>query len=300
MEAHGGRRTAPPAHRVDPRRPPDLTRRGRHRAGAHRGRRPHRASGALLAAVIAVSLSGLWVIGAVPAGANVVAGLLSPDSAPAAGVGIDPPRWRSAGDLERRSKPGSRGGRRQSLETRVQQDLRRPAQNLVQQQARKQARSQVQKRAQGRTRVPAWLADCQTEAGGSGAPNGQIPESRLCRLPGGFSLRGDAAEAWWRLAQRYESGLDESLCVTGGYRSLEAQRRLYAIKPGLAARPGTSNHGWGVAVDVCGGAQSFGTEEYRWLLANAREQGWVNPAWAQAGGTRPEPWHWEYVGSSGQ
>ncbi|MDQ6524924.1 M15 family metallopeptidase [Nocardioides sp. LHD-245] len=48
---------------------------------------------------------------------------------------------------------------------------------------------------------------------------------------------------------------------------------------------------------LCGGVASFGTDEYRWMTVNAPATGWVNPSWARAGGSRPEPWHWEYVGS---
>ena len=58
--------------------------------------------------------------------------------------------------------------------------------------------------------------------------------------------------------------------------------------------PGTSNHGWGQAVDLSGGIQSFGSAEFTWMQANAGKYGWKPPEWAQAGGSKPEPWHWEY------
>ena len=69
---------------------------------------------------------------------------------------------------------------------------------------------------------------------------------------------------------------------------------LYATKPNLAARPGTSNHGWGTALDLCGGIQDFGTAEHEWMFLNAPLYGWFHPAWAQRGGSRPEPWHFEF------
>ena len=87
-----------------------------------------------------------------------------------------------------------------------------------------------------------------------------------------------------------------ALCVTDSYRDYGAQVDVYQRKPELAAIPGTSNHGWGVAVDLCGGAQSFGTATYAWLKANAPRFGWHHPSWAEPGGSKPEPWHWEYVG----
>ena len=89
---------------------------------------------------------------------------------------------------------------------------------------------------------------------------------------------------------------DHPLCLTDSYRSYGAQVDVYGRKPHLAAVPGTSNHGLGLAVDLCGGVQTFGTAAYRWMKANAPAYGWVHPSWAEPGGSRPEPWHWEFVG----
>ncbi len=152
-------------------------------------------------------------------------------------------------------------------------------------------------RAESRTtnRMPPWLSRCRTVSQESTAPNGVIPDASLCELPDGFHLRGDAAAAWARLSVAYASRFEDQPCLTDGYRDLASQRRLYSVKPGLAARPGTSNHGWGVAVDLCGGVETFGTDQYVWMLENAGRFGWENPAWARSGGSRPEPWHWEYT-----
>ena len=49
------------------------------------------------------------------------------------------------------------------------------------------------------------------------------------------------------------------ICITDSYRTYASQVRLYGQKPALAAVPGTSNHGWGLAVDLCGGIEHFGT-----------------------------------------
>lgn len=126
-------------------------------------------------------------------------------------------------------------------------------------------------------------------------PNGQIPRSALCPLWGapGHLLRADAAYAFDRLAEAYASTFAEPICVTDSYRTLQSQVRLREQKPALAARPGTSNHGWGTAVDLCGGIERFGTPEHRWMQLNAPRFGWFNPGWAQQDGSKPEPWHWE-------
>ena len=62
-----------------------------------------------------------------------------------------------------------------------------------------------------------------------------------------------------------------------------------------AAVPGTSIHGWGRAIDFqdAGGYLRFGSAGYQWLQANAWRWGFVHPAWAEPGGSSPEPWHWE-------
>jgi hypothetical protein len=61
--------------------------------------------------------------------------------------------------------------------------------------------------------------------------------------------------------------------------------------------PGTSNHGWGLAVDLCGGIQTYNTPQYAWMVANAGRFGYLHPTWADPGNGREEPWHWEYAGS---
>ena len=129
-------------------------------------------------------------------------------------------------------------------------------------------------------------------------PNGQIPEAALCRLWGapGHLLRADAAYAFDALAEAYAAAFGSPLCVTDSYRTYASQVRLKASKPHLAATPGTSNHGWGTAVDLCGGIQRFGTAEHRWMQLNAPLFGWFNPSWAQQGGSKPEAWHWEFGG----
>ncbi len=128
-----------------------------------------------------------------------------------------------------------------------------------------------------------------------GYPNGFIPATALCPIGvGNHLLRCDAAASFGALNQAYAARFGAPLCVTDSYRTFDAQVRLYAQKPALAAVPGTSNHGWGLALDLCGGAQSFGSPRYAWLRGNAPSFGWVNPEWAWPGRGREEPWHWEF------
>lgn len=84
--------------------------------------------------------------------------------------------------------------------------------------------------------------------------NGQLPPEELAPIAQG-QLRKDAAAAWNAMnVEARASGLQ--IIPTGSmssYRTLEQQKILYGrYKAGgnLAAVPGTSNHGWGIAVDV--------------------------------------------------
>lgn len=146
---------------------------------------------------------------------------------------------------------------------------------------------------------PTWLRKC-TARGADKArshSNGQVPSTELCPLPvSRHLLHADAARGWWQLNRAFARRFGSGSCVTDSYRSYEAQAAVYGAKPGLAAVPGTSNHGWGVAMDLCGGVESYASPQHLWLAGHGAKYGWVNPSWAQVGGSRPEPWHWEFVG----
>ncbi|TFV52574.1 hydrolase [Blastococcus sp. TF02A-35] len=128
-----------------------------------------------------------------------------------------------------------------------------------------------------------------------GWSNGRIPVEALCRLGvDGHALRCDAAASYGLLAEAYTAEFGTPLCITDSYRSFGGQVAAYYRKPSLAALPGTSNHGWALAVDLCDGINVAGTPQWRWMTANAARFGFVQPDWARPGGEKPEPWHWEY------
>jgi peptidoglycan DL-endopeptidase CwlO len=128
-----------------------------------------------------------------------------------------------------------------------------------------------------------------------GWANGQIPSQALCEL-GVYShaLRCDAAASYRQMSDAYRTAFGHPLCITDSYRSLGAQVAAFYAKPTLAAVPGTSNHGWALAVDLCDGINVFGTPQWTWMTENAGRFGFVQPEWAGRGGDKPEPWHWEY------
>jgi hypothetical protein len=136
--------------------------------------------------------------------------------------------------------------------------------------------------------------------------NGQLPESLLAPVPWAPDKRlaptavTDLAE----LSDRFRGEFGHDLIVNEGYRTFETQvaykRRTKLPKSdprhlGSAATPGTSVHGWGLAVDL-GRLGGFDSDRYAWLTENTPTHRWHQPALYQRDGGHPEPWHWEHGG----
>lgn len=129
-------------------------------------------------------------------------------------------------------------------------------------------------------------------------PNGMFPASALCPLWGapGERLAPDAAAAFNALSKAYAAQTGVPLCITDSYRSYGEQISVKAKRGAFAATPGTSRHGLGRALDMCGGVQRFDSPAHRWMKQNGPLYGWFHPSWAAAGGALPEPWHFEFAG----
>lgn len=149
----------------------------------------------------------------------------------------------------------------------------------------------------------------------AGIDNGRLPAHLLTSVgPAGGRLHPLAARCWaatWIAARA--AAMDLTYSPGGTYRTLEAQGSLFVqrwtttplpgrtstvyagqrwwLRRGMAqaARPGTSNHGYGLAIDTASGttpagAQSLTPPALRWLIANAVSLGW---SWE----LQSEPWH---------
>ncbi|QAY69257.1 M15 family metallopeptidase [Xylanimonas protaetiae] len=129
--------------------------------------------------------------------------------------------------------------------------------------------------------------------------NGQIPEHLLAPIPWsttGSKLRADAAAALVRLNDAFRAAFGTDLGITDSYRSYADQVAVKQLRGRWAAVPGYSNHGFGVAVDLGTGVADFSSPQFAWMKANAPAYGWIHPDWAAPGGSKPEAWHWEFVG----
>lgn len=152
------------------------------------------------------------------------------------------------------------------------------------------------------SRKPAKEPTGDSTTSGAGAwgghRNGRIPAAAMCKLISapGQMLRCDAQAAFDRMSHAYEARFSTPISVTDAYRDYDTQVILKRRKGRMAATPGTSNHGWALAVDLGGGINSFGSAQHQWMRANAPKFGWIHPGWARQSGSMPEAWHWEFRG----
>jgi hypothetical protein len=133
-----------------------------------------------------------------------------------------------------------------------------------------------------------------------GYENGRLPASALRRSTTGCRMYAPAAVAYDAMAAAAsEAGfrLEHSGCYrTYQQQVLLRQARCAQNRCKFAAVPGTSMHGWGLAVDFKIGNRALDYRDplFAWLSANAGRFGYVHPQWARQGGNLQEPWHWEY------
>ena len=117
--------------------------------------------------------------------------------------------------------------------------------------------------------------------------NGKIPASALEQVGATrHKLWGPAAEALTRMmADAQKDGVH--IGITDSYRpyaeqvDLARRKGLYS-QGGLAAKPGTSEHGWGMAADL-----DLNAKALAWVRENGAKYGYFNTA-------SRESWHWGF------
>lgn len=117
--------------------------------------------------------------------------------------------------------------------------------------------------------------------------NGRVPAEALSSVDGtSHTLWAPAARSLEAL--RSAAAADGvTVGITDAYRTYASQVDLVQRKGlysqgGLAAAPGTSRHGWGVAVDL-----SLDSTAQAWMRTNGGRFGFHE-------NVAREPWHWEY------
>lgn len=144
-----------------------------------------------------------------------------------------------------------------------------------------------------------------------GQANGKLHASLLDPIDGGEVLHHLAARSWAALRAAAQADGVRVAMGADAYRPYETQERIFRTRyrqvnawrpgarrwqgawwvklPGVAAAaiPGTSNHGWGLAVDV-DDATSEALPAVRWLKLYAALYGW-------SAEIQSEAWHWRAV-----
>ncbi|MFI7546529.1 D-alanyl-D-alanine carboxypeptidase family protein [Actinoplanes sp. NPDC049599] len=124
-----------------------------------------------------------------------------------------------------------------------------------------------------------------TELAGYG--NGKIPANALEQVGStNHKLWAPAAESLTRMISDAKAQ-GVTIGITDSYRSYAeqvdvARRKGLYSQGGLAAKPGTSEHGWGMATDL-----DLNNKAQAWMRANGEKYGFVE-------NTPREPWHWAY------
>lgn len=170
-----------------------------------------------------------------------------------------------------------------------------------------------------------------------GYDNGMIPPSALVQIGPNKLLRADALAGLVALDGAFRQRFGKPLSITDAYRpkygistaglnfphqfsqagifedryphlsfaGVNDRRgpwkgKYWWRRPGTAAAavPGTSQHGWGLALDLGSNVNNYGTPENNWVRENAGRFGWWWPTWARKSPSY-EPWHYEFVGTAG-
>jgi LAS superfamily LD-carboxypeptidase LdcB len=122
-------------------------------------------------------------------------------------------------------------------------------------------------------------------------------------------LHPEAATALVDLYQAYIAEFGKGFRITSSFRTLAKQKALFAkYGRGKAATPGTSNHGWGGAIDIgelyiltqgsinplISKNARIKSDKYKWFAKNGPTYGWYQPWLLCDNRGSDEVWHWEY------
>lgn len=134
--------------------------------------------------------------------------------------------------------------------------------------------------------------------------NGEVPRSEMKKVKG-YAGWGKAGSGILHksVADKFQSMLDAAkkdgnpIGINDTYRTYADQVYMKKTKGYLAATPGTSNHGYGLAADL-----NYFDKGYKWLWANAGKFGFKPlKGWGLSPNTpnKAEAWHWENLTGAG-
>lgn len=115
--------------------------------------------------------------------------------------------------------------------------------------------------------------------------NGRLPRSALAPIGGGYYLAKEAAESFLAMSAEALRRFGTRIGVVAAYRTFARQVYFWNLylsgRGNLAARPGSSNHGLGLAIDLA-------SQHMRWIVDKiGAAYGWAK-RWSDA---PSEWWH---------
>lgn len=118
--------------------------------------------------------------------------------------------------------------------------------------------------------------------------NGRMTNAELRSIGGGYYLANSAAASFNAMSAEARRRWGRSITVVAGYRTYDKQVYFWNLyrsgRGNLAAYPGTSNHGWGLAVDLS-------SQWCRWAVDQiGRKYGWSKGC----SDAQSEWWHIKY------
>jgi hypothetical protein len=138
-------------------------------------------------------------------------------------------------------------------------------------------------------------------------PNGKLQANHLTSITGtnGASIQvHSSVQPHLTQMQADAKAAGVNLSYVSGYRSYADQEYLYRTKPaGIAAKPGTSDHGWGMAIDLDRYSGNW-EKTYSWLIKNMAKYGFAmigpdrgyGPLGKPGGVWSDESWHLAFTG----
>ena len=139
--------------------------------------------------------------------------------------------------------------------------------------------------------------------------NGEIPDDKMRYITNWKHYKGAASSDGGRLRlyDKASYAVDALLVaaekagikfkINSCYRTYEDQAAVQRQYGKLAAKPGTSNHGFGLAVDFAFPVASKltpSTDQYEWLFKNAAKYGFKRLPYSPKHPESWEAWHWEF------
>ena len=146
--------------------------------------------------------------------------------------------------------------------------------------------------------------------------NGEIPDDKMRFITNWKNYMGANSSDGARLRMYYKAAaaVDKLLAaaeanvesgkkapikfkINSCYRTYEDQVKVKRDYGKLAATPGTSNHGFGLAIDFAfpyASKLTPSTKQYQWLMQNASKYGFSRLPYSPKHPESWEAWHWEY------